>query len=219
MHTVGYKMRTHLAKSLQTRTKAIRNALDKFNIAAIATGQKTLTWTEVSQYSFLEQFTMLRETREDVRTNKWTKPQYRLLMHENRRIRRAKEELQRLNVETRRLHTSIADEEKNIPATLQDIWTKNPLLHVAVAQWWERRRMLNGHLLAGLRRLFSLEGFTGERTPGVRIGSQDVRSAAVVLPPDAIVDDEDLVEHPDDDVPRTIEQNVYNYLSELSRSM
>lgn len=211
-------MRTHLTKSLQTRCKAIQNAVDKFNVAAKASGRPTLTWAQVSQYSFLEQFTLLRETREDVLAKKWTKPQYRLTMHQNRRIRHAKEEIQRLNVEIRRLHTSMVDEEIDVTNAVQEVRVREPLLTAALEEWWAHRQMVNGHLMAGLRRIYALDGFTGNSTPGVRIGRSAASRSPVTLP-DVVVEEEDLVEHPDDDAPRELQRGVYDFIAELSRGM
>ncbi len=73
-------MRTHLAKSLQTRCKAIQNAVDKYNIAAQSIGRDPLDWSTVSHYSFLEEFTLLRNTRQDVLEKPWTRPAVRLTM-------------------------------------------------------------------------------------------------------------------------------------------
>ena len=57
----GYKARTHLAKSLQTRCKAIRSATDTYNKAArlLDPPRPPLDWAQVSRYSFLEEFNLL----------------------------------------------------------------------------------------------------------------------------------------------------------------
>ena len=64
-------MRTHIAKALQTRCKAIQNAVAKYNTIAVPLGWRTLDWTEVSHYGFLEVFTLLRETRPEVLEKPW----------------------------------------------------------------------------------------------------------------------------------------------------
>jgi hypothetical protein len=60
----GYCMRTHIAKSLQTRCKAIQNAVKTYNTAALEMNppRPTLDWSKASHYTFLEDFELLRNT-------------------------------------------------------------------------------------------------------------------------------------------------------------
>lgn len=76
---LGYKMQTMLAKSLQTRSKAIRRAISEFNAAAAAMQppREAIEWSELSPYGFIEQFVMIRNTRDDIRDKPWSKPLYR----------------------------------------------------------------------------------------------------------------------------------------------
>ncbi|KAF8181477.1 hypothetical protein K438DRAFT_1601622, partial [Mycena galopus ATCC 62051] len=54
----------HIAKALQARSKAVRNAIDRYNAAAIALEppMATLTWEQVVEYTFLADFDILRDT-------------------------------------------------------------------------------------------------------------------------------------------------------------
>lgn len=165
-------MRTHIAKSLQTRCRAIQNAVTKYNTAAVAVGRPTLDWSKVSHYSFLEDFTLLRDTREEVLQKPWVAPQARLALQQHRRIKRAKEEIIRLNVEVRRLHTAIVDEDADMRKTVtQLIQEKSPLLPV-VEEHCLRRRCINNRLLTRIHQIYALEGFTGTRGPGICIGRE-----------------------------------------------
>lgn len=76
--SLGYKMRTLLAKSLQTRSKAIRRAVSELNTAATAPQppREHIDWLEISPYGFIEQFVMLKNTRNDIRDRPWAKPLY-----------------------------------------------------------------------------------------------------------------------------------------------
>jgi hypothetical protein len=67
----GYKMRTHINKSLKTRCKAIQTALCKFNAAAKATNRPQLDWNQVSTYGSLTEFELLRECRDDIHSEPW----------------------------------------------------------------------------------------------------------------------------------------------------
>ena len=71
----GYKMRTHIAKSLQNRCKAIWNAVKVYNDVAVEIGRPTIDWSRVSHYAFLEEFTLLAEATEDIQeVNSWNRP-------------------------------------------------------------------------------------------------------------------------------------------------
>ncbi|KAJ7151899.1 hypothetical protein C8R43DRAFT_1087929 [Mycena crocata] len=109
----GYKMRKHIAKALQARSKAVRNAIDRYNTAAIMLDppMPLLSWDQVVEYAFLADFDILRDTRAEVQARPWTRPAYRLAMDRYFKILRAREEIKRLNVEIPRVITWIRDED------------------------------------------------------------------------------------------------------------
>ncbi|EKM53052.1 uncharacterized protein PHACADRAFT_99165 [Phanerochaete carnosa HHB-10118-sp] len=67
-HT-GYKMRTHIAKSLQVRSKTIKKTVANYNAVAVTMNpsKPMLDWSEVMHYAFLEEFSLLQNTRNNVR--------------------------------------------------------------------------------------------------------------------------------------------------------
>ncbi|KAG2029491.1 hypothetical protein BDR03DRAFT_936832 [Suillus americanus] len=212
----GYRMRTHIAKSLQTRCKAIQNAVKSYNTAALALDPPapTLDWSKVSHYNFLEEFVLLRETRQDIHSKRWAEPVVREVMKQSLRIERAHEEIHRCNVESRRLHTSIIDEERH--------FVSDPLSG-ALEEFCQRRRRINAHVLARLQDLYSLDGFTGCSTPGVSKNAQDVAQTSVDLQPlvdlehQSVEADEnnDCEGLEEDDVTAGEVGGLLNYISEL----
>lgn len=106
---LGYKLRKHIAKALQARSKAVRAALDRYNAAAqeIDPPRPTLQWKDVVNYVFLSEFDLLRDARQDVRTRPWARPAGRMAMDLYFKIQRAKEEIDRLNIEIPRVITYI----------------------------------------------------------------------------------------------------------------
>ncbi|KAJ7017031.1 hypothetical protein C8F04DRAFT_1201162 [Mycena alexandri] len=102
----GYKMRRHIAKALQTRSEAVKNAISRYNIAA-ASLEPTCTPTELGR-----NFDFLRATDGELLDKPWTRPAYRLAMDRYFKIIRAKEEIKRLNVEIRRFVTWMSDEDR-----------------------------------------------------------------------------------------------------------
>jgi len=169
----AYRVRTHLAKSLQARCKAIRNAVQAYNTAASALDppRPTLDWSKVSHYSFLDEFELLRDTENDVREKPWARPAVRETMKQARRVDRAQEELIRCNVEARRLQTSIHDENILFDTVLQRLKADSSALYGPTQEYCERRRNVNALHLARLQRLERLEDFSGDLAPGLRKGT------------------------------------------------
>ncbi|EKM49192.1 uncharacterized protein PHACADRAFT_107264 [Phanerochaete carnosa HHB-10118-sp] len=162
-----YKMRTHLSKSLQVRCKTIRKALEKYNSAAAAMNppRPPLEWDQVSHYSFLEEFTLLQDTRNDVRNREWAKPVIRESIKAYRRLNRAKVEISRLNCEVARVHTGIRDETVLFHDALASLTADDPL-HGALLDFIAHRTRVNDHLLRRIEQIYVLPGFTGQRGPG-----------------------------------------------------
>lgn len=105
----GYKLRKHISKALQARSQAIRSSLERYNDAAakMVPPRRQLSWNQVIEYAFLADFDLLRDSRQDVRSKPWAQPQSRLLMDQYFKIQRAREEIQRLNIEIKRIVTHI----------------------------------------------------------------------------------------------------------------
>ena len=173
----GYKVRTHLAKSLQTRCKTIRSATDAYNRAAGALNppREPLDWAQVSRYSFIEEFSLLRNTQRDISNEPWANPVIRETIKRYLRVRRAHEEIQRCNVKIRRLFTSIHDEARKHSEILKALAGQKSPIFGAVKEYSTRRRRVNALLLGRIQQTFDLDGFTGEKTLGHRKGSQVTR--------------------------------------------
>lgn len=218
---VAYKMRTHISKSLQTRCRAIQNAIKKYNEAALELNppRAPLEWSRVSHYSFLEEFSPLWETRQDVREKPWAKPAVREVMRQWLRIKRAKEEIERCNVEVRRLHTAIIDEHQHFNLILNSL-ADDSLLKVAVEEFCARRRLINFQLLARISQIYALSGFTGVASPGTRKGAvlsrMEQDSALPEAPEDDADDADDAADAPNevDDLQQDI-GTLVEYLSDL----
>lgn len=178
-------MRTHIAQSLQRRAKAIRKAVARYNTAARALEppRPTLDWTKVSHYSFIDQFNILADTRHSVMDKAWAGTAIRELMFQSHRIARAHEEILRLNIELRRLHTSIVDEERDFDTVLQRLLDKSSPLHPPTLEFITRRKGVNKLLLARMQSTYSLEGFTGTPSPGVRKMRPGDAPSSITPPP------------------------------------
>jgi hypothetical protein len=170
----GYKARTHLAKSLQTRCKTIRSATDAYNRAARSLNppRPPLDWAQVSRYSFLEEFNLLRNTQRDITAMPWTKPAIRETIKKYLRVCRAREELERCNVEVRRVLTSIRDEDHQFGRAIQRLKDQKSGILGPVIEYCTHRRRVNSLLLGHIRQIFDLDGYTGSKLAGCKRGSR-----------------------------------------------
>ncbi|KAI1782756.1 hypothetical protein LXA43DRAFT_904908 [Ganoderma leucocontextum] len=181
----GYKARTYLAKSLQRRCKAIRNAVNAYNTAAsqMKPPRPPLDWDRVSHYTFLEEFPLLQETRNEVLEKPWTRPEVRAVIRLTRRLQRAHEEIKNANREIRRMHTWIRDEEilcREVASRLDR--EKNPLFG-AFSEFCKHRRAANARNLAYIEQIYTLDGFSGSTGPGRHVNSAGDRTSTIL--PDA----------------------------------
>ena len=115
---LGYALCKHIADALQKHSAAIRTALDQYNTVAKALQppRTTLKWDDVAEYAFLSDFDLLRDTRQDIHTRLWATPAGRLALDTHFKIVRAREELERLNVEVQRVTTHTTSVSKRMPS-------------------------------------------------------------------------------------------------------
>lgn len=168
-----------MAKSLQTRSKTIRKAILTYNAAAAALTppRPPLDWSNVSHYGIIEQYAMLKATNTDVSDQRWSQPIYREILKCRRRIARAREEIVRCNVETRRLHTSIYDDTAQFKKVVRRLKENNDPMYDATVAFTRRRNHVHKSLLTRVQQIQALVGFTGESSRGVRIGHENMDPA------------------------------------------
>ncbi|KAJ6476529.1 hypothetical protein C8R47DRAFT_925939, partial [Mycena vitilis] len=74
--------------------------------------RQTLIWEEVVDYTFLSDFDILRNPMANAEIRSWAIPAARELMDHYFKLEQAKEEIQRLDIEIRRVITYIRDEKE-----------------------------------------------------------------------------------------------------------
>ncbi|KAJ6498639.1 hypothetical protein DFH09DRAFT_1103086 [Mycena vulgaris] len=172
MSGTGYKLRKHIAKALQARSKAVKNAIASYNQVAqtMSPPKPTLDWEEVVEYAFLADFDLLREGREDIRGERWAQPAGRAAMDQHYKLLRADEEIARLNIEIRRLVTYMTDEEvflRREEGRLREEGKEGMAVQVGLLRM-ERERFTQVHM-ARLAKLRKEPGCTANVLPGVSI--------------------------------------------------
>jgi hypothetical protein len=170
---VGYKLRKHIAKALQARSQAIRNALEKYNNAASALSppRPHLSWNDVVEYAFLADFDLLRDTRRDIRDRPWATPACRLAMDRYFKLERAREEIQRLNIEILRVITYLCDEDVFLKKKEDEIRLYDSSLAHQVSLHRRERGRFNSQHMNHFKKLAALPGFTGSILPGISLES------------------------------------------------
>ncbi|KAG8700478.1 hypothetical protein FRC08_004676 [Ceratobasidium sp. 394] len=169
----NYKMRAHIMKSITARSSATKNAMKRYNEAAAALSPPapSIKWEDITTARILDDFPILRDSRRLLLSQDWTNPNNRRCVEQYHRLLRAQEEITRLNVEIRRLSSSIADEEVHLPATLADVRGSSPELAWFVERLVTRRISTNKLLLRDLDSIRCLPGYTGWHTNGTRLNA------------------------------------------------
>ncbi|KIY46451.1 hypothetical protein FISHEDRAFT_47269 [Fistulina hepatica ATCC 64428] len=162
--------------ALQSRCKAIRRAVTALNTAAknLTPPRKPLDWKEVAKYSFIEEFTMLRNTRQDISHNPWAEPAIRMLMKKARCVKNAKTEIVRCSVEVRRVHTAIVDETRHFRSILTRLRDENSQILGPVKAFCLRRTQINRHIMTYIYNIYNIPEFSGHHMPGIRLGAMQV---------------------------------------------
>lgn len=176
---LGYKLRTSIGKAMKTRSKAIRTALKKYNSLApqMDPPAPVLQWKDVMNYAFVSEFDLLHHaySHKDITQLPWALQINREIAAKYYKIKGARDEIVRLNIECRRLHTHIRDEEAHYVQVIHELSATSPLLASEVRRSYENRRRVNRIHRVRLNAIQSLDGFTGWFTPGVRSDEQAAR--------------------------------------------
>ncbi|KAF9470952.1 hypothetical protein BDN70DRAFT_909448 [Pholiota conissans] len=189
MNGIGYRLRDKIGRSLKTRSDAIATALNNYNEAAslLSPPRPTLTWTSVVQAANLADFDLLRDSRTDILSKPWAEGPRREAMNLYFGIKRAHEEIGRLNVEIKRLLTFMLDDHVDFYHAVGETVMTNPILAAEISSEYERRSVIHTQISLRLRKTSELPGFSGSLDFGRRVGRQ-------ILADDEWVDDNEVLE-------------------------
>ncbi|KAJ6565152.1 hypothetical protein DFH09DRAFT_1314957 [Mycena vulgaris] len=186
MSGVGYKLREKIGKALKTRAVAIQRAIAEYNSAAavLTPPRQQLNWAQVVETVSLAEFDFLRDTRTDIRTLPWADPARREAMALYFGIKRSNEEIDRLNVEIRRLLTFMIDDHVDYYKAIATCITRTADLGLAreLSEQWEHRSNINQGIVERLVKASRLVGFTGSLFPGEREGRDTALNDNIPLP-------------------------------------
>ncbi|KAG9077568.1 hypothetical protein FRC06_008838 [Ceratobasidium sp. 370] len=169
---LGYKMRMHIMQAINNHSAALKSALKRYNDAASKVGLQAISWETLTSISMLADFDLLRGSRTGILEEEWARPSNRRAAEEYQYIMRAKEEILRLNIEVRRVHTAISDEQQMLPEIVEQIAATSPELQWAANRYVEQRLKVNNYIMHELNILMRSKQYTGLRNTGVRLGRQ-----------------------------------------------
>ena len=138
------------------------------------------------EYAFLSDFDLLRDSRQDVRLQPWATPAGRLAMDQHFKIFRACEEIQRLNVEVRRVATQLRDEARYLQHCEEEVRVTDPLLAHQIYIYRNTRGRFTAHHQRKLEAIAKLKGFSGSIEPGESLDTGRGGSASWTPPDSAI---------------------------------
>lgn len=128
-------------------------------------------------------FDLLRDTRQDIRTLDWAQVANREGTVMYFRLKRAKEEICRLNVEIRRLLTFLYDDYVDHYRAVSRYVMTNPSLAHEISARWCYRQQLHEVIVKRLIQTSKLPGFSGSLFHGERKGRDPSLNANIPPPP------------------------------------
>lgn len=172
---LGYKLRKQIANNLKRRSQAVKTAVKEYNVAAanFDSNIKEIDAKEVLEYVYIGQFDILRCSRRQVTSKPWTRPAEREALISYFRLQRAREEMERVKVEVKRLTTYMRDfklHAERISSTLEE---ENRLLAHQFMKRCRHRTSLDNVHIARLMELKLNHGLTGLLTPGIPLHLSD----------------------------------------------
>ncbi|KAI6145586.1 hypothetical protein BKA82DRAFT_4330608 [Pisolithus tinctorius] len=189
----GYKMRKHIAKALQVRSSAICIALEQYNTAARAMDppHHILKWDEVVEYAFIAEFDLLRDAQQDVSH----------AMDHYFKLLRAREEIERLEVEARRLLMYLRDEEHFLDESEQQARALHPPLAHQIAHYCSIHSRFTSQHLKCLHDITKLPSYKGSLSFGesMRTGPGESASKPHLMDSDDIDTQENLEEEEEEE--------------------
>jgi hypothetical protein len=162
-------MRTYIGKHLKTRSETIRKALTAYNSAARALRKPALKFQDIVKLSFVSEFDLLKDSRDDIRELIWVNPQARMICDAYFRTKHAQEELKRLSVEVRRIVSWMDIQEIRLRSAVKcsvgealepgDGSTRQ--LKTELTDRLDRMRLRHQEIWLWLRKLQRLDGYEG----------------------------------------------------------
>ncbi|KAI6012899.1 hypothetical protein BKA83DRAFT_4063727, partial [Pisolithus microcarpus] len=174
----GYKMRKHLSKAITRRSTTICTALERYNKLAPrqCPPRPRLDFADVIGYSTFGEFELLKYSRYNILEKPWMKPLNREMSMKFFRLVRSREEIERLNVEVRRLQAWVDFDDDKLQMAVST-FEANGMDNMAaeMREWYLYWHRINDIHCSHLSKIYGLTGYTGVVPSCVKdpMGNQD----------------------------------------------
>ncbi|KAF8311020.1 uncharacterized protein EI90DRAFT_2868245, partial [Cantharellus anzutake] len=159
-----YKARQQILSLVAKQGKTLNSTLEKYNNLASTMDplKPRLSWEDVTSLEFISDIVILRG-RDDVREKPWAKPLLRKATRAWHKLQRAREEIDTVRLEARRVWTSMENEEAWLRGAIENTRSTNPALARYISATSQYCLNVNVHLRSKLAQLDKLAHFlTGD---------------------------------------------------------
>lgn len=167
------RLRKHITQHLNTRSTTLRAALDAYNKQAAKLHRRELSFEKVIEHDFLSEFDILRDSRHDIFSKPWAETTNRLLRDSYFKRKRALEEIDRLNVEVKRLRSWMSSEESLYDRSVETIREADPPLASEIERRLAKLQRMNRTISRYLSKAEGLRGYSGPVTSIVEDEDED----------------------------------------------
>ena len=177
-------------------SESVKSAINWYNEQAILLDPPadTVQWQDIANYTHVGEFEMLHIARSDIWQEKWVQKAYCDAGIKFFKLCRAREEIQRLNVEVRRLLTWIHDENKHMQQVIKQL-SDEPHLADELRKRWALWLAVNQVHLERIKILQSKDYYTGLRGCREVVGSlQPTNTPEGVSSTEMTQNDQDIAE-------------------------
>ena len=120
-----------------------------------------LQYSEVLSYAALRDFDLLKHSRHHVLARPWSNTMHRQMAVKYFKLLRAHEEINRLDVEVRRLQAWVDNETTEIRQIATEISAQNPLLSAELRALFHHQQQVNIQHQLQLQCIYDLKGYSG----------------------------------------------------------
>lgn len=167
------KLRKHITTHLNSRSAALRTALKQYNLHASKLRRQKFTFEQVIEQDFLSKSDLLRDARDDIRVKPWANTNNRLLRDTYYKTERAKEEIERLNVEIRRIWVYMKTEEEFYSEHIAALNNTQPYLASGLQRQLEEKKRAHESIRKRLTQCERLRRYTGPTLNNERGDSEE----------------------------------------------
>ncbi|KAG1791119.1 uncharacterized protein HD556DRAFT_1445641 [Suillus plorans] len=161
----GYKLRQHISSAISRRSAAIRTVLERYNrLAPVQTPpREMLEFSDIASYAWLGEFDLLKHLRHHLLQKPWASKVNREVANHYFKILRAREEIQRLNIEVGRLAAWVDDEDAHLQSSFESLLESDPALSHEICCVYEERKRVNDVHCGRIDAIYELPGYSGLR--------------------------------------------------------